>query len=116
VSSPSVPASVASAAGSAADAFCALDLRADPEVTAAVDAATGAAQGGAVDEAEIGTQVDAAVADIEDVEVPTEASAARDALVGALTAFGDDPSQTTAAGVVAAHGAAATAQDAACGS
>ena len=115
-SSPTVPASVASAAGSAADAFCDLDLRNDPEIKAAVDAATTASTGGAVDEAAISTQVDAAIADIEAVEVTGDAATAQTALVGAMNAFGDNPSQTTAAAVITAHGATVTAQTAACGS
>ncbi len=115
-SSPTVPASVASAASSASEAFCELDLRNDPEIKAAVDAATSASTGGAVDEAAISAQVDAAIADIEEVEVSGDAATARTALVGALNAFGENPSQTTAAAVVTAHGATVTAQTAACGS
>jgi hypothetical protein len=112
--SVSVPATLASAAASGLEAFCAFPLATDTQVKAAVDAATQAAAGSQVDSATVGPQVDAAVTAIQSVSVTGQPATARDALVTALLAFKASPAQSTASAVVSAHAAAVTAQDQAC--
>ena len=112
--SPTLPSLAASAGASGLEAFCALDLETNTDVKAAIDSAQSAATGGTVDNATIATQVDAAVARIQGVNVTGDAATARDGLVTALNSFKANPTQTAATGVVSAHGAAVAAQTVAC--
>jgi hypothetical protein len=113
-SSPTVPASVRTAAASLADAFCAVDLETNADVQAAVDAADEAATGGQVDMATVGPQIDAAVTELEAQTVSGEAMTVRDALVSALEAFRANPNQATGTALAAAFRAATDLQAQAC--
>jgi hypothetical protein len=113
--SVSVPASLATAASSGIDAFCAADLGTLVQLKAAVDQAEEAAAGRQVGAADVATTTDAAVTELRGINATGTNATVRDAMITALQAFkgtGADPNQAQGQAVVTAYAAMTAAQDA----